>query len=139
MIASTASMFSRGAEEAIAWSQLGEALGPFGRARQRGQTTFMDQPAIELLLGVGDPLDALGGGAGDPLRDNRVVAQAEGFEELIVRERHAFGSHAVAPGEPVVLFRIDQGAVEIPQNRAGGRHQNQNTVAARSNANGRQA
>ncbi len=102
----------RRARRSVQWRAPGKGSRPPSRTSRR----------YRLLLGAGDLIDPFGRGVGDPLRDDGVVAQAEGFEELLVRERDAFGGHGVAPGQPMVLLGIDQRAVEIPKdgfNHAG--------------------
>lgn len=59
------------------------------RARQRFQAAFANQLPIELLFSESDFIDALERSAGDPLENDGVDAQTEGFEELLVGELDA--------------------------------------------------
>ena len=99
----------------LAASLAGPAFGPVARAGQGFESAFANQAAIVPLLGVGDLVDAFGSGAGDPLRNDGVITQAKGFEKLLMDERDAFGSHRVAPCQPVVLLGIYERAIEIPE------------------------
>ena len=83
----------------------------------------MDVLAVEGFFGVADALDEFGGGLGaEPLVEDRVVALAEGGEELVVGDGMAFAGHGVAPGLPVVVGGVDEGSVHVPEYGAGGGH-----------------
>ena len=79
--------------------------------------------AVEGFFGVADALDEFGGGLGaEPLTEDRVVALAEGCEELVFGDGMAFTGHGVAPSLPVVVGGVDEGPVHVPEYGAGGGH-----------------
>jgi hypothetical protein len=94
-----------------------EAGDPFRRAGQRHQTAFTREAAVCLLLRVTDPPDALRAGiAAEQTLENPVVFLPEAIQELFVGQGEAFRGHRVAPRLPVIVGRIDERSVEIPEN-----------------------
>jgi len=84
--------------------------------RQERDPAFPHEGAVALLLGVADALDLCDrDGGAEVAREDRVVPLAERREEAVVRQRDALDSERRAPGEPVVLGRVEQRAVHVPE------------------------
>jgi hypothetical protein len=80
---------------------------------------LLSEPAIRGFLRLADPLDRAGGGIrAEPAWKDPIVLLPEAVEELLVGDRDAFPRQRVAPGNPVQLGRVDERAVEIPEDGA---------------------
>jgi hypothetical protein len=79
----------------------------------------LGQPPILSFLGVSDPIDALQRRVGaEPHPQDAVIALSEAGLELIEGDGDAVRFERVLPRLPVERFRVDERAVEIPENRA---------------------
>ena len=80
---------------------------------------MLHEPAIFRLLGVPD-LDECAPATflAEPPGQDAIVLLAEGIQELLVGDVVSFGSERVPPRQPVQLRRVDEGAIQIPENCA---------------------
>lgn len=112
-----------GGGDGLAPSLLVQTVDPLGDTGKWFDALLNHVLAIEGFFGVADALDEFGGGSvAQPLAEDRVVALAEGGEELVVGDGMAFASHGVAPCLPVVVGGVDEGSVHVPEYGAGGGH-----------------
>jgi len=96
-------------------------LQPALDARQERDPAFPHESPVALLLGGADAVD-LGewDGAAEMAPQDGVVALAERREEAVVRQLDSLDSEGRAPGEPVVVGRVEQRAVHVPEDGARG-------------------
>ena len=80
---------------------------------------MLHEPAIFRLLGVPDLTNALRRRSfAKPAGQDAIVFLAEGLQKLFIRDVVSFGSEGVPPRQPVQLRRVDEGAIQIPENSA---------------------
>src|SRR6188472_3252833 len=100
-----------------------EALEPLTDAGQRLNTGCPNHVAVCRLLVAADARHvAMADRIAEESAQDRVIPLPEERGELLVRQRVAFLRECIAPGEPVILRRVDERAVHIPEDGARTRH-----------------
>src|SRR5262249_53410785 len=95
-----------------------KAVYPGRNPGKRLHSIRPDEIAIQFLLGICDSRDSFRSGCGaKPLRNDRVVALAEGGKKLAMIYRNAFLRQSFPPGNPVELLRVDQCSIHVPKYR----------------------
>ena len=76
------------------------------------------EAAVDHLLLLADARDVFVGVRGEVAAQDFVVAASEGACELLGRDAEVLFGERALPGEPVILARVYQRAVHVPEHRA---------------------
>ena len=92
-----------------------QPIDPFNRTRQGRHTPLERQTPVHRFLRVPDASDdVVGRLLPEPAPNDAIVLLSKALEKLRVGELEPFRSNGVAPRDPVMVARIDEGPVEIP-------------------------
>jgi hypothetical protein len=88
--------------------------------------------AIRHFLGIANTLDAFRRcRRAQPIAQDPVVLLTKAVEELLLSEVNPFGAHGLAPCPPVLVARVDQCAIQVPQHGSGARRNTGSLIAHR--------